>query len=108
MIVGHHIGRDEQYERADLERLLTEGDSDENCQLVIAGAGAMLATYLGHQEPELAIRSIGRSIKASRRVEPSSARSPELDLHTGLLTLLWMVTGWDSKRGPVSRVVHCG
>jgi len=94
VILRRRLNRDEQYERADLERLMTEGDSDDDCQLVIAGAGAMLAIYLGNRDPALAIRSVARSIEASRRVAPEIARDPELALHTGLLTLLWAIAAW--------------
>jgi hypothetical protein len=94
VILRHRLGVDWQYERADLEDLLTEGESDESCQFAITGAGAVLATYLGDREPKLAIQLLRRSVKASRQVEASAEGGPELGLHEGLLTLLWMVAGW--------------
>ena len=94
VILRHRLGRETRYEAADLERLVAEGELNERCQLVIAGAGAMVATYIGDKDPELAIRSLRRSIKASRRLEVSALRGPEIDLDTGLLTLLWMAAAW--------------
>ena len=94
VILRRRLGRDEQYERTDLERLMIEGESDDNCQLIIAGSGAMLATYLGDSDPALAIRSVTNSIKATRRVPPEIARDPDLALHTGLLMMLWGVAAW--------------
>ena len=94
VILRRRLAYDEQYERADLERLITESESNNDCQLVIVGAGAMLATYLGDHDPELAIRSFVTSIKASRRVAPDTSRDPELGLHNGLLMLLWAIPAW--------------
>jgi hypothetical protein len=94
VILRRRLGRDEQFERTDLERLMIEGESDNNCQLVIAGAGAMLATYLGDHDPALAIRSVANSIKATRRIPPEIVRDPDLALHSGLLMILWGVAAW--------------
>jgi hypothetical protein len=94
VILRRRLGRNERYEMADLERLMTEGESYDECQLVIAGVGAMLATYLGDNDPALAIRSLARSIRASRRVAPDIVLDPELALHTGLLTMLWAIPTW--------------
>jgi hypothetical protein len=99
VILRRRLHSDTQFEHADLERLMTEGDSDDECQLLIAGAGAILATHIGAQEPELAIRSVRRSIKASRRVERAITPSQELDLHAGLFTLLWMTAAWIQTEG---------
>lgn len=94
VILRRRLGVDWQYERADLEHLLTKGESDESCQFAILGAGASLATYLGDLEPELAIRLLCRSVRASRQIEPPAPSGLELGLHEGLLTLLWMVAAW--------------
>ena len=94
LIVRSRVGKDTQYERADLERLTAEGESDGSCQLIIATVGAMLATYIGDKDPELVIRSTRRSLKAYHRVEIAAAQGPEIGLHTGLLTLLWMAAAW--------------
>ncbi len=63
VVLRRQLGRDTAFELADLERLVNEGASDLECQLLIAGAGAILATHLGDKEPELAIRFLRRSIK---------------------------------------------
>jgi hypothetical protein len=94
VILRSRLDLDNQYERTDLERLMSEGESDDNCQLIIAGAGAMLATYLGDRDPALAVRAVANSIKASRRVPPEIARDPDLALHSGLLMMLWGVAAW--------------
>jgi tetratricopeptide (TPR) repeat protein len=94
VILRRRLDLDEQFELADLERLMKEGDTDNDCQLVIAAGGAMLASYLGDHDPELAIRSVARSMKASRRVGSESPRDPELAVDSGLLTLLWAIPAW--------------
>ncbi len=44
----------------------------------------------------LAIRAVAKGIKAARRVDPSTETKieGELDLQTGLLTLLWVIAAW--------------
>ena len=93
-VVRDRLWRDCRYELADLERLLAEGQPDERCQLAIVGSGAVLATYLGEKEPELAIRAMARSTKAARRMAPSTGVEAGLDIRTGVLTLLWMIAAW--------------
>jgi hypothetical protein len=94
LILRRRLGRHEDYERADLERLIAEAESDDNCQLVIAVAGAMLAIHLGGGDPGLAIRSVASSIKAARRLPRNEELESELSLQTGLLGLLWAIPAW--------------
>jgi len=94
VILRHRGGHAERYERADLDRLIAQGRSDDNCQMVISGAGAMLATYLGDTDPVLAIRSVASSIEAARRIPNDAGRDPDLALHAGLLMMLWGIVPW--------------
>jgi hypothetical protein len=94
VVLRRQLGRNTEFELADLERLVDEGASDLECQLLIAGAGAILVTHLGDKEPNLGIQFLRRSIKAARLVDMPPSTNPELDFHSGLFTLLWMTAAW--------------
>ncbi len=88
------LGHDEQYERADLERLMTEGESNDDCQTAIALVGAILATYRGDPDPAWTIGLLARSLKAFRHAAPEIARDEDLRLHEILFGFLWVIAAW--------------